>query len=810
MTDVGDAPGLENASDAASAVRVSCSFFDSVRDRRPRPVTTSWAKLADRLSTVDPAPDADSKMDLAAWSPTIYVKGGTRGSKNVSAVTCLVLDYDDGTTIEQARRAWAPWAHAIHTSWSHKPDAPRFRVVVSFADPVPAKDWPAVWAWAYRRAPTIDKACKDAGRIYFLPARPSEDSPWVGEVHDGPPLRVTDDMMQPPDPERASPGEARRTLIESEAAREWAASRLGAEVVGEPPRADHIACPSCGDASVWFWIRPGPQARAECKHRNSCGWRGHLDELLGDPQDEPVRVPASVEWSVIGAVRDLARRLESGAAGDSEFGREAGDIAKRITPSMADRLADDPAWESALYDLREAAAAADDVRAVGRRVDFLTDRVRRYAKTKDMIHTPRKVEDPEIFEHLDTREDGSVLPTLLNIVRIFEHDGRWKDALHYDEFRAVPVIDDQPIADHLETTAALWLGEKWGIHVPTTKVAEALDTVSRRRPRHSIREWLWSLEWDGTERIDRLLPRYFDVEPSPLMSILGARWMVSAVARVAPEGSGHSGEGGPGCKVDTMLVLVGSQGAGKSTGLKALAGPDWFRDSELRVGDKDAYMQLRGAWIYEAAEIDGWSKREQAEVKAFLSSAVDHYRPSYGRHVIEQPRQCVFAGTTNREDFLSDPTGSRRYWPAVVGSVDVEAIRRDRKQLWAEAVHRYRSGEVWHLSAAESADLAAVSDAHRESDEWDVPVAAFLSKHWERGLTVGDILHGALDIPPSRQERRHQMRLGKLLASRGYDKKRIRVSSGARPTLWFPMGELPPEHHIGWTGEPDGGRGGDA
>jgi len=274
---------------------------------------TTWPALADALTRPppvrddvvrgDPKDEKDARAGLLpAWSPATF-DPAWRLNVNARDVSALVLDYDDGTPIEQARETWGRWAYALHTSWSHTDAAPRFRVVVPLATPCPAARWPRVWRWAADRAPEIDPACKDASRLYYLPAVASDLSPWHAETGDGDPLDLDPAALPDPAPDTrprkpaptrtAHPVRTRRAplpddtrlrelgrLLRSDrGAREHLARSLGAEVTGSPPRADRVTCPACGRPSVWWWIEPGPMAGAACKHRHTCGWRGSLADL---------------------------------------------------------------------------------------------------------------------------------------------------------------------------------------------------------------------------------------------------------------------------------------------------------------------------------------------------------------------------------------------------------------------------------------------------------------------------------------------------------------------------------------------------
>lgn len=245
-----------------------------------------------------------AKGSLPCWSPTVYRTGATRGSSGVLFVTCLVLDYDDGTAPADALAPWLGWPLVAASTWSHSAQAPRFRVVLALEEPVPVEAWGRVWRWAAERSVgEIDPACKDPARMYLLPAVPASGHPYFRLDHDpsGRLLRVEwealpalqgarprtgrgSGALQPTRRRnvRARPGLGRRRvrqmLNNERAARERAAEYVGAKLVNG--RAEEIACPGCGRESAWFYLEPGRQTTATCDHKNSCGWYGFLDQLL--------------------------------------------------------------------------------------------------------------------------------------------------------------------------------------------------------------------------------------------------------------------------------------------------------------------------------------------------------------------------------------------------------------------------------------------------------------------------------------------------------------------------------------------------
>ena len=180
----------------------------------------------------------------------------------------------------------------------------------------------------------------------------------------------------------------------------------------------------------------------------------------------------------------------------------------------------------------------------------------------------------------------------------------------------------------------------------------------------------------------------------------------------------------PGCKFDSVLILEGSQGLGKSMALRyciaTFGGQDFFLDSVGDIRSKDTLMTMQGKMIVEIAELASFRKSENEEIKAFITRQVDEYRPPYGRTVVRRARYFVLAGSTNEVDdgYLTDDTGNRRYWPVKCGSIDAEAMKDAAPQLWAEAVTRYRAGERTWLTAEEAVLSADQQKMRFMEDAW--------------------------------------------------------------------------------------------
>lgn len=209
---------------------------------------------------------------------------------------------------------------------------------------------------------------------------------------------------------------------------------------------------------------------------------------------------------------------------------------------------------------------------------------------------------------------------------------------------------------------------------------EVLDIIAQRNRYHPVKDYFASLKWDGVKRLDHWLSLYGGAADSPYTNTIGALMLVAAVRRIK-----H-----PGTKFDEMVVLESPiQGTNKSSSLEILASTDWFSDNlPFSLDSKQVIEILRGRLIVEAAELSGMRRTEVEHMKAFLSRTVDRGRMAYDRKTTNVPRQCIIVGTTNDSKYLKDTGGNRRFWPVRVQRFDLDALRRDRDQLWAEAVVR--------------------------------------------------------------------------------------------------------------------------
>lgn len=391
---------------------------------------------------------------------------------------------------------------------------------------------------------------------------------------------------------------------------------------------------------------------------------------------------------------------------------------------------------------------------------------------------------PDVLEQLECYADSDrPKPTLLNVVAVLEHDPRWAGKVRRNSFSMVTEFAGTPAAegteaetDALDGEVALWLAEHYRLAAPTSRVAEALHIVATRHAHHPVREYLAGLKWDGEKRLGTWLSVYLGCEDCELTRRLGEAFLVSAVARVMR----------PGCKVDTTLILVGRQGAKKSTALRVLAGA-WFADTPLNLDSKDLFEQIQGIWLYELAELDAFRGREWSKIKATLSSPRDTWRRPYGRHAVQVDRQNIFIGTTNEDNFLGDPTGSRRFWPVRVGTIDLKALMRDRDQLWAEAVASYNGGIRWWLDQKSEDELATSSEEFRIVDVWEDAVEAYLRGRVR--VTLDDILGQAIKKEMGAWSQQDRSRVVGILKRLGWSQHRPRAKAGetvSKGRVWEP------------------------
>jgi predicted P-loop ATPase len=294
-------------------------------------------------------------------------------------------------------------------------------------------------------------------------------------------------------------------------------------------------------------------------------------------------------------------------------------------------------------------------------------------------------------------------------------------------------------------------------------VHQAVDMRAHERRFHPVKDYLGGLQWDGVARLADLFPNYFGAEVTRYTQAIGSMFLISMVARILE----------PGCKADHLPVIEGPQGTLKSSACQILGG-DWFSDNlpDVTAG-KDVSQHLRGKWLIEVSEMHAMSRAEVTQLKAFITRTTERYRPSYGRKEVIEPRQCVFVGTTNRDTYLRDESGGRRFWPVKAGTIDVNALAHDRDQLFAEAVVCLRNRVRWWPDKDFERDHIMPQQAARyEADVWEENIATYLANKKDARVTIGQVARDGLGIETPKIGTAEQRRIAAAMEQIGWRRER--------------------------------------
>ncbi|WP_097153468.1 VapE domain-containing protein [Cohaesibacter gelatinilyticus] len=390
----------------------------------------------------------------------------------------------------------------------------------------------------------------------------------------------------------------------------------------------------------------------------------------------------------------------------------------------------------------------------------------------DIIPQP----DPDWMHNLTFNKDGALVKhSTNNHLSYLEHHESLKGVISYNAFALRTMLVERPPWDWMHKTRfeprpiedadyprlAQYMEQAFGL-TPKPKALEMLvDTVAKANSYDPLEDYLFGLRWDGIPRAANLLSDYFGSKESTYTNIISRRFLISAVARAL----------NPGCKMDTMLILEGPQGARKSSGIRALFGEDFFSDHISDVESKDAMMEQQGIWCLEVGEMHSFTKKEANAVKKFMTQQVDRFRPPYGRNIITAPRRSLMVGTINPDGapYLKDPTGARRFWPVMTDRVQREKIEVDRDQIWAEAVCMYQSGNVWWIQEEEQDLLQAQQQARTSGDIWEGVLAASVKYNATSAgyYELKDAI-AALNLPIDRATNLHFDRIAKVLRKLGW------------------------------------------
>lgn len=419
---------------------------------------------------------------------------------------------------------------------------------------------------------------------------------------------------------------------------------------------------------------------------------------------------------------------------------------------------------------------------------------------------PVKVEDFDVFvcetlptDHVNVSlkfkrdKKGKIEATMENCNVALRASSFCGIEIRFDQFRdeimfaAEGTSDWQAFADADYSRLRIRLEKQGFKPIGREMIRDVVLLVADENPFDSAIEWLSGLQWDGVPRIDGFLVDYFGAEASEYITSVSRYLWTAMAGRVMA----------PGIKADMVPILVGRQGAGKSSGVAAISpAPDFFAEVSFHEREDDLARKMRGRLVAEIGELRGLHTRELEHIKAFITRTHENWIPKYREFAVTFPRRLVFIGTTNQEEFLADETGNRRWLPVKVDGADVEAIERDRLQLWAEARGSF---EATGIAFREAERLAKdVHEDHMIKDSWADVVSNWLDEtdilsgeinREKKILSAMEVLIDALNFDKKQIGRREELRIAKVLKALGYERGVSRVNGvlvkGWRPKMPF-------------------------
>jgi hypothetical protein len=338
--------------------------------------------------------------------------------------------------------------------------------------------------------------------------------------------------------------------------------------------------------------------------------------------------------------------------------------------------------------------------------------------------------------------------------------------IRFDEFSNRIMIGRDELSDaHLYRLTAILQRELSLKEIRSGIVKEGIELYAVEHRFDPVKDWLNSLTWDGEDRLERLLPDGFGTAASEYTAAVGKCFLIGMVARVFR----------PGCKVDSMPIFEGSQGIFKSSALKILGGP-YFAEIHESIMSKDFYIAIAGKMLCEISELHAFRRADIERIKGIITTATDRFRSPYGKFAADFPRRCVFAGTTNLDDWNTDETGARRFWPVRCTEISREYLETNRDQLFAESVARFNCGESWWQ--VPETEAAVQREARRDIDPWE----SLLERHLESLIEVDipNLITNVLQLNPRDMNALVQKRVAKILRARGFQSKVTRTEVGIK------------------------------
>lgn len=376
-----------------------------------------------------------------------------------------------------------------------------------------------------------------------------------------------------------------------------------------------------------------------------------------------------------------------------------------------------------------------------------------------------------LFNTLDLHRsgNGAIVMNASNVAKLLRNDMKdlvWRDTFYNANMTKWNTGETRVWSDEDSNNLFIKMQLHYGLaKLSKTHVDDAVNFIAAMDKRNEPKDWLNGLVWDGVSRVDKFFHKAMQASDEEWTHTCSKNFWISLAARVL----------NPGCQVDEMAVFESPQGTRKTSALLAIGGK-WYGEVNAELSNKDFDQGLVGKIIVEFGELSAMKNSDIELVKRKITCREDQYRPSYGKRTEKFPRTCIFAGTTNEKNYLKDSTGGRRFNPVAVGNVDVEYIKANRDQLFAEAVARYKNEETWWEYPAEIAN--EVRESRREADEWENIISSFigtppLNTIFLQTKDIWLAMNGSID----KLDRNTQLRIGKCMRKLGYEKKKVRAGS---------------------------------
>lgn len=365
---------------------------------------------------------------------------------------------------------------------------------------------------------------------------------------------------------------------------------------------------------------------------------------------------------------------------------------------------------------------------------------------------------------------------MVSAKRVIEVDNLLAGKVWFDEFYNKIFLNGRQIESHDILRLTYHMQLNYGLsNMDKNTVRDAMVVIARADTRNEPLDWLKALKWDGVDRISAFFPFYYGTDDDEYHRDVG-RYLWAGLARRLME---------PGCQLNSMVVLQGPQGRFKSTSL-AIIGGKWYAVSANEIGTTNFVQSMMGKLILEIGELSSFKKSHIETIKNTLSASVDRVRLPYAEDMVDYPRTCVLAGTTNEQEFLADQTGARRFYPITIESCNIQKLRSDRDQLFAQAYHIAQTNENWWIVKNEAAEQA--QEARRLSDPWE----ELISQHSiesaginiSDGFKTTDISSKILHIDHSKVDRVCQMRIADCLRRAGFKKVVKKNKSRLSTKIW--------------------------